>query len=348
MTHGISRFFVSTLFVLAAASVSAGNIYVDETFEGASAFIDRNYPVTGEASPPTATTIAVKGANLRAYDTDAANTLPKPIFANTGTMVSTRHFQGAKSLQLASGQSLSVAPFIVGDGYGEFRFFQFAISATPETCNLPAGTKVGHYKSNWSTTTKNTVQASMLLDFVVNSSKSIDVVCRNTTSSVVATFQGGTGRWMLFSIITNIRRVETDPQPVFYWEALDPLTSLYKGPVTGLEPASFPQILAGMHFFANSKTECAYVVPESIGPGWGNDNLDTPADLLNTADLGWELVAENGGTLFIDNLYWDCGRNTPDKQSQGFSQEQSSRMAEFYQLSNETGPSAAKDWDYLN
>jgi hypothetical protein len=342
--HRIVRTVCFVALVGAIASTASAAIYLDEDFEGAAAFIDNNWPVkTYPGSAPTPASVAVKGANLRSYDGSGT----KPTFSNTGTMTSARHFLGAKSLQLASGQSvaLSPVPYLYPD-IGELRFFQFAVSTDAASAALAPGTVIGEYKSDWSTTDTTTIRATMTIQFRVNAAHKIEAYCVNT-SSVVGTFNGGAGSWLLLSRIANIRYVSPPTLWDSSWQAYDPLTATYKGPVTGTEPTTFTQIQSGIRLYANSKSAFSQVLPDQIGANWGNNNDAVPANTLDTCELGWSITALNGGTLFVDDIYMDGGYHS--NYANGWDQEQAARMKEFNQATNEppqTG-TAAKDWQKL-
>ncbi|MCX7017556.1 MAG: hypothetical protein WCK47_12240 [bacterium] len=343
-------FFVVLLCTLLGTfirSAAAGNIFIDENFEGAQAFVNWNYPVIGawdatdNPPPPDAGIIAKKGILLRAFDTSVSNK-ENPVINNTGSVVTARHFLGSKCLQLASNQSVNMSPSAtyVGAETGEIRFFQFALGADAASAALPVGTVIGHYKSDWSIVTTDTIECSMVLNFQVNSTGGIDIYCPNT-SSIVGSFQPGAGpgpHWALVSVIQDIR-----PFPVA-WINYDPLTTTYKGPVHGDEPTSFPTVQSGMLIFVNSKSGGAEVLADQIGPGWGNDFADDPPGVLNSREITWEIKAMNGGTLFIDDLYWDvCGHKSI---TEGFSQEEAARMKDFNQATNET--SRVNEWRELD
>jgi hypothetical protein len=343
----VARILSVLALLCAVAGTASANIYLDEDFEGATAFTDRDWPVKGyPGTAPTPATVAVKGANLHSYDADAARTLPKPTFANTGTITSARHFLGAKSLQLATGQSVALSPVnYVNKAIGEIRFLQFAVSTDAASAALAPGTIIGEFKSDWSTIDTTTINATLTIQFRVNAAHRIEAYCTNT-SSVVATFDGGVGSWLVLSRMANIRYVNPPTLWESPWEAYDPLTTTYKGPVTGTEPTTFPLVLSGMRIYGNSKTAYTQLLPDQVGTGWGSDNASNPPT-LETTEIGWSISALNGGTLFVDDIYWDGGYHAVS--TNGWEQEQAARMKEFDQASSEPPPpqSAAKDWHIL-
>jgi len=302
-----------------------GNIYLDEDFEGPEAFVDRNWPVQGDNRiPPTPATVAVKGANLRAYNVGNFDyRSPKPVYHNTGTLTQSRRFLGAQGLQLASGQSVGVSPMVfAGNEIGEYRVFQFAVATDSATASLPTGTRIGFFRSDWSTTTEDIVQASFSLDFVVNGLGTVDVISSNTATRVT-TLAPGRGNWALISIITQIR---PDDMGYFEWNAHDPLTNTDKGTTQGLV------LPGGMHIYVDGKSEALHVFEDQIGTGWGSD--DSSNSVWNSRELGWEIAAVNGGTLFVDELYWDGGYHSLLSQApeeEGFAREEAARMNDFEQ-----------------
>jgi len=356
MKRGFIVLCTALAFGALVQNARAGNIFMDENFEGATPFVDQNWPVFGTPAglnavqvEPTAQIIAVKGVCLRSWDDDPARTTPKPTVANTGTVVSTRYFLGSNCLQLAAGQSVSGGKTsYVSAGGGEYKVFQFAVSTAPEAISLAPGTVIGHFKEDWSTTTTTEIQGSLVLQVRVGSGNQIEIYSVNT-SSVIATMDAGTGNWALISMITQIR----DPASIttygpFTWWAFDPLTSVDKGPAVAPDTT----LPSGIHVFVNSKTEAVYVLPDQIGTGWGNDNSDTPPDTFESVELGWEIVAENG-TLFVDDMYWDSGYHKDtrpgDTNTYKFAEEESARMKAFDQAPSEGAPPllGAKNWEIL-
>jgi hypothetical protein len=127
--------------------------------------------------------------------------------------------------------------------------------------------------------------------------------------------------------------------------AYDPLRKIYKGPRTHQEPSVFPKMPTGISVFVDRDTSPTFVPPDAVAPGWGNDDIKENA-VLNTNELAWEIGAENGATLFVDNLYWDCGYHGKEGESvDGCDSEQAARMLEFDQRANEPIPgTGAREW----
>jgi hypothetical protein len=338
------RTIAAAAFAVALTTPAIASLYIDEDFEGAAAFVDRDWITKGESTVPTPAIVAVKGAFLRSYDADPLRTSPKPTITNTGTMVSSRHFLGAKSLELAPGQVVRTSPDANGKyvnwDAGEFRLIQFAVSASPATLLLPPGTKVGHLKSDWSIATTNTVETTVYLNFVVNNAGKIDVLC-SAGNQKVGEF-GAVGQWALLTVMPQIRTGVAS----FKWAAYDPLSGVYKGPTTANPPSTgYPDIPPGMYFFCNDTTASVSLLPDQVGAGWGNDFVGENA-IMNTSEMGWEITAMNGGTLYIDDLYWDSTYHT--NATRGWEQEAAARMKQFNQAANEQAVvTVARDWHLL-
>lgn len=341
--------FILTAIVFSTLTLpSQANIYIDETFEGASALVDQNWPVQDDnTTAPTPEIVAVKGINIRAGGTGSLT--PKPTITSSGSIVSTRYFLGAKSYQLESGESVALAPVDYnGKATGEVRLIQFAVSTDAASAALTSGTIIGHFKHDWSVVTAGTVETSAVFNFVANGNGGVDIICANNAATV-ATLAPGPGQWALLSFITQIR---PDPPATGghtgTWQAQDPFTLAYKGPVTGTEPTDFPVLNSGIHVYCNSKTETFLLLPDEIGAGWGNDN-DGDNSVLNSAEISWEIKALNGGTLFIDDLYWDAGYKGDFNQK--CTQEMAARMKDFNQATSEpSGPppaAASSTWQLL-
>jgi hypothetical protein len=347
------RLLLALLCVLTCAlavNASAMNILIDEDFEGVTPFVDQHFPIQARGgtmiTTPTQAQVAVKGLNLLDYyyqDPTTATILT----VNTGRVVTTQSFRGAQSLELNPGERVATELPAGVDQSGGCDFLQFALSASLESARLPAGTQVGHLKMFWSTTDTVTLSAVTELDFKVVGPGRIHIVCANT-GSIVSEMRVVGGcvpvlSWQLMSIISDTRRPDA-PDPTLDdlpWQAYDPLTGKYKGPVTGHEPASFPTLVGGQHIFCNSKVEGVTLQPDQVGPGWGDtSNLSSER---RTGLLGWEIAAENGGTLYVDDIYLDVGRHAD--YMNGAYQHQAARMNEFDQRGNFLWADCdARDW----
>jgi hypothetical protein len=345
--HSLATVLMCSL-ILAIPLAGSAHIYLDEDFEGTTVFTDRDWPIRDTSTIPTPSIVGVKGLNLRSWDSSEGETTPKPLIANTGTAVSTRYYQGARCLQLASGQSVGISPTLAytGRGMGEIRFFQFALGCTPQTVLLPPGSKAGHFRSFWSCSSVDTVETSMTISFIVNGVGGVDLVCDNT-HTVLGSLEGGCGKWKLVSVMSQQSYYAPPTPTLVSWQQQDILTGVFKGPVTGGEPATFPQIPSGIHIYVNSKTAALSLLPDQVGTGWGNDSSANA--ILNSVELGWEISSMNGATLFVDNMYWDGGWHTV--YSEPADQEQACRMTEFNTAASEQilPPSTdARNWQLFD
>ncbi len=238
--------------VCAMALPASAIIYIDEDFEGSSLLVDRNYPVTGRDAVPTVGSIALKGMNLRTYDNAAADwTEPKAQVVNSGTQTAERFFRGSKSLKLVAGQAIGLTGgHYANDGKStSMRMIQFALSASPATAALAAGTVVGSFKQGWSLTTTTDPEAYLSLLFRVTSDSRIEIFCENT-NTVVGSFSAAPGNWAMISVVSQDRVEEGHADTAQelntgywsggvwngVWKTFDPLTQTYKGPLTGSEP----------------------------------------------------------------------------------------------------------------
>lgn len=337
------------LCVATVSQAATSAILIDEDFEGSAPFVDNGFAVHDQTQSPVSVT--PQGLFVRCQD--VASSSPRPVITNTGTVVSERKFLGSKSLKLAAGagtQSVISTGDIATKSAGEVRLFQFALGTDDATAAKADGTQVGHFKFDWSTDDTDTVQASLILNFVTNAGK-VDVKCQNN-SKVIGSLSPGKGNWLLISLLTNTR-VSSASQaalPSSIWRAYDPLTTKYKGPQpvnpkadpATMTNADFLAVGAGTQIYVNdTNSTITTVQPNEIGAGWGNNNSTT--DLVNSAEQGFQLVAENGGVLYIDDMYWDTGGR--GNATEFYTQEQAARIDAFDQATIETNIAAAKTWD---
>jgi hypothetical protein len=153
---------------------------------------------------------------------------------------------------------------------------------------------------------------------------------------------GFRGRWTVISIMGR-PTASTSAN----WGALDWINGspLVKGPQNNpwlgdTRQTTTSKVAIGMSVFINRNTVTRLVTPAEIGAGWG------AADDL-TAHNGWELAAENGGVLYVDEILQQC-----DTCEGGFNnhfKEQAVRMIAFDGSSEldepaDALPAAAKSW----
>jgi hypothetical protein len=310
----MTRFLCIVSFLMLAAMTANANIYIDEGFEDSTPFTDHNWPIQDSAvTTPSQTLIdTYQGINIRASAAD--QTTPKVTLTNSGTVSTAAKFKGLQSLKLTSGQSFFVPGPFVNRPLNWMQSTQFAAAVDTATLALPPGTQVGHYKQNWSTDGDNaTIELAYQINFVVNATGGVDIVQQNTSTGVGQMYQPG---W--FKVITLIAQKQWEPLP---FECYDPLTSTYKGPQPIGDPfhgtGTKPMMAAGFNLFVNSETPASIYKPAGFG-NWPNNS---PADQANATYLmSWELVAENGGVLYIDEYFWCVGYfqegNYPDLENQ--------------------------------
>jgi hypothetical protein len=330
---------VSLVAALVAASLSASAcIYMDEDFEGPNPFANRNFPVVGDTQQPA---IPLKdGINLRAYSTN--ETTPQVTLSSTqGSVINTRSYRGAKSYRLNSGQKLAVAPgqFPVRNT-NWFRSWQFAVSTDGATTGLAPGTQVGAFRIDYSNDSKTdlTPDVAITLALKVNNTGGVDLLCVNQGNALLGTLNGSDRSWLLVTMIA-MNKVTTGAllDSTEGWAAYDSLAALYKGPQpAGLpSPTVEPDLSTGVHIWVENRdpsglsgsgSPVQHIVltrAGELGASWGNE--ETGRD--NTSEIGWEFAAQNGGTVYLDSLYWDAG--THQEWARGIDREQAARMSQF-------------------
>jgi len=333
--HTRSILLVACLVVLFCSlpEFSAGSIYMDEDFEGETPFVNRDFPVRDPGMDPAEAIVAVQGINLRGYESIySSSSLVTPLVEmdydlgnRPFTIVSDRSFAGSQSLKLTSGRTLGIVP-------GQFptrdlprRFWQFAISTDADSVAQPAGTPIGHFRIDYSTdsTTDLTPDVSVGLDLVVGVTGGADLVCANN-GRVLKNLSGASHDWAMVSIAaTAFESTE--------WYCYDALTKTFKGPQPIVkdpeidDSSNYYQMPEGVHIFVNSNaitTETVYLSPEDLGNGWG---VSDPDRFDYASEIGWEFSAETGGSIYLDNLYWD----SVSRSRGGDSAESAARMTNF-------------------
>ncbi len=114
------RVLGAMVLLLVVAGNARANIWLDEDFEGATAFEQRDGAVAGQ----------------NGWDTHSTNFLLDPVtlssgYAQSGTVSGTKSFLGLKSYHLTPSQSLKVGPEYQDAQNGNFQIFQFAINVDP-------------------------------------------------------------------------------------------------------------------------------------------------------------------------------------------------------------------------
>ncbi|MCX7018649.1 MAG: hypothetical protein NTY46_06605 [Candidatus Sumerlaeota bacterium] len=310
---------VAVVALLLSATLAANaNIFIDENFEGQTVFTDLNYPIRDDTTSPTEANIAAtQGINVRALD-DAQAAPPVLSISNTGTVTSVMAYHGTKCLQLASGQSVSVPSLYTNAGMNWYQVMQFAISVNSATLQLPAGTRVGIYRQDWSTI-GSTGPASVFyqLNFTRNAVGGIDIIVDN--NSAKAGEITGAGNWAVITVVAD-KQINN---PV-NWECWDPLKLVYKGPQPTGDPiggsGTYATLTDGIIVFVNSNSFANQINAATLGNNWANDN---------TYLLTWQLTATNNGTLFVDEFCYSTGKFQDGMATGAMNQDAAARMAAF-------------------
>jgi hypothetical protein len=125
------RMLGAMVLLLMVAGNARANIWLDEDFEGATAFEQRDGTVTGQ----------------NGWDTYSANFLLDPVtfssgYTQSGSVNGDKSFLGVKSYRLLPEQSLVVGPEYQDAQNGNFQIFQFAVNVDP----IPAEGTVGIFR----------------------------------------------------------------------------------------------------------------------------------------------------------------------------------------------------------
>lgn len=318
-------FFLFLVLFLFGGSANA-NIYMDEDFEGAEPFVNRNFPVLGDTAQPVQPLLT--GLNLRAWSSGYTSPTVELIHEG-GTVISVRSYAGTHSYKLSSGQKLAVSPGAFPFRNGNwFRVWQFAINTDSNTTNLTSGTQVGFFKIDYSndSITDLTPDVTIKLKLKVNDTGNVDLVCENKSNTIIGTLNGGLDSWLLVTIIAMNKVTTGDRlESTEGWAAYDFFTDTYKGPQP-IDPdnPTKPLISTGIHIYVNNDPASLTLTRATeLGSDWGNEVSGTQV----TSEIGWEFAAENGGNIYLDNLYWDAGLH--QEFPRGMDREQAARLAQF-------------------
>ena len=325
----------------AIAVPASANVYVDENFEDSTPFSNLGWAIQGDTIPDTNATIAAnQGINVRSANTNPDQTSPIVVMNNSGTVSGVKAFTGIQSLQLASGQSFAVNgnAAYVNAPLNWYNVVQFAVSANAATFALPASTQVGHFRMNYSndgSTGTATIETVYQLNLVRNAGSGIDIVVQQG-STVVGTITAA-NPWAMVSVI-----VQKQATPAVNWECWDPLRAEYIGPQPTGDPfhnaGTYATVAGGISVFVNSNTAGNYLSIADIG---NNFCLDGNLTFL----VNWEVAAENGGTVYVDEPFWAHGLFQNDAGDDVATQAGASRMNPFTVPT--VPPTAAKEWKLL-
>jgi sialate O-acetylesterase len=329
--HG--RALMHTLVVVTMA-VLAGQadacIYLDEGFEGPTLFTNQNWPVLNYDSAPTTASVSLQGVNLRAWGPSA----PSPavqIGTQQGAVDTLRAFRGAKCYRLESGQRLATTPGgFPSRNLGAFRMWQFALSTDAASAALPAGTQAGHFKIDYSRNSASSLvpDLTITLSFLAKAGGKLEVRCQNN-GAVVGEVQAD--QWAVVTVLAQDQVTTPGLQDMDQgWAAHDPLSDTYKGPrPTSLAQPDPVKVRTGLYVYLNSPSgaplgNTVLRRATELGSTWQFVSL---TELADTSEIGWEFGADNGGRIYLDELYWDAGVH--GSVTRGFDQEQAARMTQF-------------------
>lgn len=249
-------------------SIASANIWMDENFERASAFIQ------GTGDRATTTTLDVYSGTQ-----PMTATVTGSPFAQNGTVVTTKAFEGAKSYRLNSGQALSAGQNYQDPQNGNLQTFQFAVNVDP----IPAAGTVAEFR--WVHDMNKNAAGGENSAFVrlVSTGTSVNIVGGEdlanspAVTGTIGTLSSSTS-WAYITVLVN-------KDSAIAAQTNAAIAAAYPG---GVPP--------GIHFFVSSNTS-ALDIPLIGG---------TPADY---AARNWSITA-SGGIMYLDDMYWDGGMDT--------------------------------------
>jgi len=352
--------------IFAGLSVCANaTLYIHEDFEDATPLENLGFPLQplGNGTMPDAAQMARRGINLRGHSDQGIwnpggspaeyNDVDPPLsLTATGSVTKERMFLGAQSYKLDSGEKIATNEF-AHRFWGWSKDYQFAIAVDGASLQ-PTGTKIGHFKIEWYCppadpplavfTGTEPVNATFELELIMSGPNAVNVVCANN-GAVVGTLTGDVSNWLLLSIL----EVTKTDDPDFDYYNWDPVMLVAKGPIPNdlvgePDATTFTSLDGGMHVYVGSKRNAATIVPAAtLNPLWGNygDQATQSRPYL----IRWEIAAENGGALYVDNLFWNLAGHQ-NAGTRGHESEVSQRMLPFDQATTEVFQgAAARDWE---
>lgn len=333
-----TRFFVGALVCVVLALTMGANaalIWVDEDFDQGTVFADKGFPIRANGTSLTAQSQidGDQGLNVEYLDGNATRSASLPVFTNTGVTTTARFFTAPNSLQLTGTAKVSAAMASgsaggTTDSYpyrGNDKTYQFVVAVSTATlAGVPTGTQIGHFKIDYSTdtTTGQGVDKTFQLNFVKTADNRAEI---QYNGSAVAGMPGYPGWWSVVTILVRQGCTSQGVANTANWGAFDyvhvpgnhpelagnPLT---KGPQDMYQATqtTSSQVLSGFTVFVNSNQPSLYVSPTAFDSNpdfslrWGNSATAWRAGSYQqrTAEVGWELAADNGGTLFVDDMFW--------------------------------------------
>lgn len=361
----VAIFCVSMMMLALNASA---NIYVNEDFEsgaeyrvgtgatsiGLNGFVDQNWVDNATTITPFGDPLLVMGKMIKNGQTGAAPTTMS-MTKNQGSNLTTEtFFRGTHCSKLIGDDPLTgtsnTLSFLANPqnmvpnawvSNANFRIWQFAVRTDAATVDKAAGTQIGHFRIAFSTdgTTAKAPNASLGLLFFTNTKKTIDVFCSTTLTrdakTKVGEFGGSGPR--AWSVVTIVENQGDAARWICYDKALN-----FKGPQPLVAKPNFDTITdsdwyfmpKGYSIFINRNEQSLILTPtDGLNAKWGNGtNQSSPMD------FGWEMQAERGGVLYVDQMFW--GNSRQDNNGDGLANEIGNRLLGFTARSQE-GLSAA-------
>jgi hypothetical protein len=232
--------------------------------------------------------------------------------AHTGALDTSKAFEGGACYKLTAGQELSCGPGYMNPTNGDIQVLQMALNVDP----IPAAGTVGELRWNWDWDTGNPSPTGDHNWYVrlVSTGSVVNLVAgvegQTTSSATVGTLTSN-GKWAFVSLVGNKNSIG-----VTY-------TNTVFGPL-GTIPS-------GISVFNSSYT-----------PGF-TQVMVLPAGPTTFNSLDWSLKA-TGGTIYVDNVYWEGGMDWPG----GFSFPDQRPLSKAHPLnSNKIESNSAHDWQYL-
>lgn len=240
--------------ILALSQAAHANVWMDEDFEGASAF--------------------VQGTTLDPYSTNSLANPVSAVMTHTGSVSSSKSFQGLKGYELSTGETLAVAEPYQDQANGNFQTFQFAVNVDP----IPAAGTVGTFR--WNFDSDSTTGAN------IDHSYYVRMVSTGTTVNLI----GGEDVANVVPVESTIGTLTSSSD----WKYVTLLMQKDGAAHTDSRPtAATGSIAQGLHFFVSSYTQSSAI--GFLG--------SAPTSFMSRS---WSFTV-NSGTVYLDNLYWDGG-----------------------------------------
>jgi len=350
-----TRFLLGALVcvsLMLAMSANA-NIVVDEDFDQGTVFTNHGYNALRMelTSASQAAIDARQGLNVE-WSNTLNNSSILAVVTNTGTASTEAYFSSPNSLKLASGQSavMSWTGATTTNNWARYynNFYQFAVrTTTAALAAVSPGTTIGHFKIDFSTDgyTNLTTEATVQFDFRSKSATAAEVVYQGQSLGNILPYSGW---WTVVSIINHPR-----PNYAAAWGALDwvhgtiPSNPRIKGEVQlpwVVGNTTTTRVRDGLTVYVNGNTPATVLSTQSITVTPGAPGFGQLAE--KTAVNGFEIAAENGGTIYVDDMFMSC--DTAEADVASFPKHQAARMLTFTGSEVEEPiyplPAAVKNW----